>query len=44
MNDIKRKLSATVCFILRTKWHHHVVTSLHARACSLSYSLVYEVV
>lgn len=30
----KKKLSATVCFILRTQWHHHVVTSLHARACS----------
>lgn len=30
----KRKLSATVCFVLRTQWHHHVVTSLHARACS----------
>lgn len=34
MNDTKNKLSATVCFILGTQWHHHVVTSLHARACS----------
>lgn len=29
-----KRNSATVCFILRTEWHHHVVTSLHARACS----------
>lgn len=33
MNDMKRN-STTVCFILRTQWHHHIVTSLHARACS----------
>lgn len=31
---IYKKETATVCFILRTEWHHHVVTSLHARACS----------